>query len=303
MNSSLSGFTLTDEKALGDGLLFGDDTGFSWDFAQLVRQAGVSHVVAASGANLNFVLTLPRLIVGQYWWLFQSVSALCIVLYWNEAVHSGSLWRAIVMWLLNWLALIWGRPSNWGWNVFVVVVVTCWAAPTFLSHGFWLSVLAIIGLSISQSILSSEKKTLILTHSFSCIQKARQSIFGGAYIFLFVMGYLQWFFQSAEPRGIITTWLIQSFLDGYAWISLGDLVLNQFSQVTGVSPGLQFLQWGRGELFSLIVSILSKMTQLSIGKEWYALLLVWLVAKIVRSLRVWWKQERQWRQYEKIMGF
>lgn len=152
-------FKKEDALALGRGLLLGDDSGFSIELKRLAKSAGVTHLVAASGANLHFATSIGSLVTNKSRRVFVEVSRLVSVgLYLFLAGWSGSLWRATLHFILQFVGLFFGfRLPFWSTAVITVFFSLAWWG----NIGFWLSFLAILGLRFSQKFLPGEKRSTL----------------------------------------------------------------------------------------------------------------------------------------------
>lgn len=226
----ITSFDSSDASSLGIGLLFGDDSQFSQPFKKLVKLAGVTHLVAASGANLRFVEYWPRkLFISFSIRLFQLTSFLVICWYWNMAVQSGSLWRACLMWFLGWLAGWLGRPASPWFTLFFTILLTgLFASSFFSSHGFWLSSLAVVGMSFSQIFPRGEKINRLITHKENLMRFFQSQLTLGSWVYLLVGIYLWLNFGVFEPVGIFTTFSLDSLVPIYTWTSFIKEVINSF---------------------------------------------------------------------------
>lgn len=146
------------KASLLNGILFGDDRLFSDNFEQNLKDSGSTHLIAASGFNVNVAalsvetllkrllplrVRIPFLLGGV--WLFALFANL-----------SGSIVRAALMFtIITFLKLI-GRPIN----IFSVLVATLLVVltldPLYVANiGFLLSLAAVTGLVVSLPFLES----------------------------------------------------------------------------------------------------------------------------------------------------
>jgi len=212
-----------DQQALINGLLFGSDEGFSANLKQLTRDAGVSHLVAASGANLRFV----EILWNQVFWLFgtgfvQFTSILAVAGYWFLAEPSGSLWRASLMWTFSWLGRLVGKRIPAWYSLGMTVLLTVVAAQAFLTPGFWLSTLAIIGLFFSRLLISGEKKKALFPHVDIWSNSVALSLAEGSIIFAMVTVWLWTQYEVFQPIGIFSTWVLGSMVDPLVWLGVAQ---------------------------------------------------------------------------------
>lgn len=286
----------SDEKALTNGLLFGSDEGFSPQLKQLTREAGVSHLVAASGANLRFVESLWNLV----FWLFgshfvQCTSIVAILGYWFLAEQSGSLWRASLMWVITWVGRLRGKRIPVWFSLGIVVGLTTLFVPVFLSPGFWLSVLAIIGLFFSRSMLSGEKKKALFPQRYLLSNPVALSLAEGSTIFVMVTLWLWTQYEVFQPIGIVSTWALGYLVDPLVWFGVGESFL-QFvtAQPKELPPFLDMWQSG---IFTIFWTVLESFGQLAIRVP------AWLLAfcagvLLYTSFRSWWRRrvrQQRWK--------
>lgn len=295
-DTTTSGFSTSDVLELGKGLLFGDDSGFSYNFRSLVRAAGVTHLVAASGANLGFVLILPGMLAKrQSWWLWQILAPGVLLVYWRLAESAPSLWRAMVMWGIYWCASWRGYRLSFSRVVLILTVILLifgydyWTAP-----GYWLSFWAVLGLRFSQSIMPGENNTMFLSQWQKRRNKARRQLLIGSGVWLAVSPWIWWWWQQVSYLGIWATWLIDPWLPLYQWASLAYLTL--------VSPLEKLFFPVLEALFSVITFILQIMVSISASQMVRVatqLMTILLLISYQRLVKQWWSQKRQlaiWRR-------
>jgi competence protein ComEC len=216
-----------DQKALVEGLLFGSDEGFSRELRVLTRAAGVTHLVAASGANLRFVTALWNAIFGLFHRKFvQYSSFLGIALYWSLAEQSGSLWRASGMWGITWIGSLWGKRIPLWYSLILTILITALMARTYLSPGFWLSSLAMVGVIFSQKFFSGEKKSALFPQRKFYSKNVALLIAEGTIVFGCVSVWLVSQYNAFEPIGIYSTFLLSFFVDPLVWLGIAQLVLE-----------------------------------------------------------------------------
>jgi predicted membrane metal-binding protein len=313
-----SGFSPSDAFALGKGLLYGDDTAFSSGFRAVIASAGVTHLVAASGANLAYVLLFPQKLLGsKNRLLYQIVSLLLIWLYWSLAEQSGSLWRAMGMWFLSFLATCSGRSSLGVWNLLVwTSICSLWFRDRLFTHGYFLSSLAILGLLFSQFFKPGENNIGIIMHSKNRIcywsDLAKHMWFEGSTIFIAVEIYLWICFQSFQPMGIYTTIALQPFLPVYlalsGFLEIGQLferlMPGQFSSV--LSGGLSLVSSWQNTVFVCFYFVLQKMSQLSTQERVERCLqLALFFFFVILGKRGWgvWQRHKQFEQWRSTLDF
>lgn len=207
----------TDSLSLADGLLLGKDDGFSAEFKKLVQFTGVSHIVAASGANLVFLESIfsPLFVFSSHRSKKVFLFLGCL-LYFFIAGISGSLWRAGVMWVSTWLGSWFGRKTSLLWLLFQVVLMTVIFFPDFLtSASFWLSWLAMVGLFFSHQVVFCEKSFSYFPYTHRILNYLNKSFFTGWCVFVMVSIWLWTQYQVFQPYGILVTWGIEPFIPLY----------------------------------------------------------------------------------------
>ncbi len=136
--------------SLEKALLYGERLASSRD-RTLVREAGVSHMVAVSGANLLFLMTLllapTRRLVRRWWiqWILRLLACFFVVLLTGA---SSSMVRAGIMATLLLSAPFVGRRLTFGRALLLSVWIMTLIDPRWLwfDIGFLLSVFACLGL-------------------------------------------------------------------------------------------------------------------------------------------------------------
>lgn len=213
----------SEKDALTDGLLFGSDAGFSPELTNLTRAAGVSHLVAASGSNLHFVTSLWNAIFSLLGSRFvQYSSVIAIFAYWHLAEQSGSLWRASGMWVFTWLGRLLGRKISLWYSLGLVCLTTWIGWKQFFSPGFWLSLLAILGVSFSQKLLSGEKKSSLFPQRGFYSNSVALSLTEGSIIFGMVTLWLWPQYEVFQPIGILSTWVLGMWVEPLVWLGMGE---------------------------------------------------------------------------------
>jgi len=309
-----SGFSPGDAFALGKGLLYGDDSAFSSGFREVIASAGVTHLVAASGANLAYVLLFPQRLLGsRNRLLYQVVSFTLIWFYWSLAEQSGSLWRAMGMWLLTFVAACFGRSSLNGWILLLwTAICFLWFRDRLFTHSYFLSSLAILGLVFSQFLKSGENNIAVIMHSkkrmYFWMNLLKRMWFEGSAIFVAVEMYLWLNFQSFEPTGIYTTIFLQPFLPVYLCLSGSlEFILLLIEILPGAPPPwlLGVFVWISGQqktVFQFLLFVIRKMAEVSRHRLWensvLSLLIFFFVVLGFRAQRFWQRRKRleRWRR-------
>lgn len=302
MGMQASGFLTNDALALGWGLLYGYDNAFSLGFRELVKKSGVSHLVAASGANLEYILFYPKRLIGRRnHFGFKLVSLFLVCFYWLVAHQSGSLWRAIGMWLLRYIGHLIGRPITSTKALFFwSLLCLCFFRELLFSHSYLLSAIAIVSLAFSRKILSGENNNRIFKHSKSrmcfLLIDLKNRWLQGFIVFIGVEMYLWLFFKSFQPIGIYTTLALELLLPSYMFISTlieGEKLLFQifhFSQQSSLPRLVSFFgqvphhiqKW----LFIGFVLIMQTLSWFFLTKWGKSVVLISLIVGALQILRL-----------------
>ncbi len=202
-----------DAQALGWGFLFGHDEGFSKELRTTARAAGVSHLTAASGANIGLFQSILAPL--QFWfWPHVFLCMVMVGVYWNLSGASGSLWRASFMALWQSVSLAMGRPIHIWWMVFwvgILAIFSYWRD----SLGFWLSWIAVYGVYISQNFYSSEKESPYFPHTSKIYNSLHNMLVSGVIILIFVSVPIYFVFGEWQPNGVYGTLLSQPLVPLY----------------------------------------------------------------------------------------
>lgn len=222
-------FENSDAFALGEGFLLGKDDDFSRGFLDVVRKAGITHIVAASGANLVF---LERMLLPFFNSLAvfykKSILLLIVMSYFFVVGSSGSLWRATVMWFIRWLAWWWGRRVSLSWLLVLTVIITYVFKRDFLqSASFWLSWLAMLGVWFSHLKIFREKKRAFFSQQQKFIFATREMFFTGWGVLLFVSLWLWPQYKVFQPHGVLVTWGIDPIVLPYMVLAMLKTLLEQ----------------------------------------------------------------------------
>lgn len=146
-----------DVGGLAVGILLGGSGLLSRDLNNAFRTVGLSHVVAASGYNLIFVIGWInalgiRFLGKRLAMLFAIVGT---ILYMFISGMSASIIRAGIMTIISITALYFGRKSDPIWSLVLAAVIMIIVDPFIISDiGFQLSIAATLGVLLSTSSLS-----------------------------------------------------------------------------------------------------------------------------------------------------
>lgn len=138
------------ERALMAGFLLGDTRELPRDVEEQFRAAGLTHLLAVSGANVAFVLALVRPLLRRLPLRAQLVAGLTVLVVFGTMTRwEPSVLRACAMAACSMTALYLGRPAA-GIRVLALAVVVLVLADPFLVHsiGFLLSCGASAGIAV-----------------------------------------------------------------------------------------------------------------------------------------------------------
>lgn len=217
----MTGEIESEALALARGFLLGDEGSFSPGMKQLFRQAGITHLTAASGANLGLVAWLtapwtrlwPRLAADI--WL-----GLAYWQYWRLTGGSGSLWRATIFAAGFLLARGLGRRFSWQYGLGLTIILTWLAGNYFRSIGYWLSLLAVAGLYFSRGTQSGEKHSCLLTQPQRLLRRIFTPLKHSILIFSAVAPILWFSFGNLSPFGVLITPLVSWLVFPYQLTAL-----------------------------------------------------------------------------------
>lgn len=249
-----------DSIELGKGLALGNDEGFSREMKELTREAGISHLTAASGSNIQLVQSLAFPWKKLYWPLLFSQGCLILIYLWVSG-SSGSLLRASWQALYATVARCLGRPILPLWSLFGVVIVGVslgWSS----GLGFWLSWLAVVSLYLSQALLSGEATNLLFPQAFQFYNTARKEVMTGSMVLLFVSSLIWWYFDEWQPQGLVSTVLSQPLTTPYLGVFLLFVLFEEGNKVAQRS--LAFLS----PLFAIGTFVTLHLLEFQFGVFW-----------------------------------
>lgn len=294
--------------ALGWGLVLGDDQDFSAEMTSLAKAAGVSHLTAASGANIQLFQSTAKPLGSWFWgqWL---VRALIIPLYWILSGPSGSLWRASLGSGVLTAATLWGRPVLIWWLLGLILITT--SLTTWWSAiGFWLSWLAVLGLHVSQRLLPGEDNHPLLPQIRAINNFGLGQLIPGTVILLFVSYPLWRLFGVWQPHGVFATLLTQPFLTPYIVIFAVSVLALESNRVafdfTRLDLDIPMMIFGAtASVLLWLLNVLGSIWQFSAWiPGWSSNLLVIVVTGWIAH-RLWrgWRQRRYARREARQWGW
>jgi competence protein ComEC len=138
------------ERALVAGFLVGDTRGVPPAIDERFRDAGLTHLLAVSGANIAFVLSLAAPVLRRFGLRGRLVGGLALLMLFGTMTRwEPSVLRATAMTAASMVALYLGRPTA-GLRVLALTAGVLLAADPFLVHsvGFLLSCGASAGILV-----------------------------------------------------------------------------------------------------------------------------------------------------------
>src|SRR3989344_4406215 len=140
------------EAGLMTGILLGAKSSLDASLKQDIQNAGLTHVVVASGTNLTFVsglvFAVALILAGRRW-----ANLWAIPMIWIYGLMSGfepPVVRAAIMVTFTYIARFLGRPSGtWRGLVIAVYLILLYDPEIMTDLGFQLSVAAMSGIIIS----------------------------------------------------------------------------------------------------------------------------------------------------------
>lgn len=232
------------ESSLLVGILLGSDQQFTKEFEENIRNAGVSHIIAASGYNISILVIASKKIfsfLNRKGYLISS-----LVLIWMFTFLSGlapSLLRATVMSSMYLLSDMFGRKGSGG-----VVLIYALTLLTVLNP----YILFDIGFMLSFA------STLSLTLFLPCIERVSKSKYLKSYLFptfsctLFALPISMYYFKTVTFISILTNMLVLPILE--QTLLWGLLILPTYSFTNFFINGTRV----QLSLFVSIVEYLSK---------------------------------------------
>lgn len=236
-----------DALSLANGFLLGEDDGFSKAFKELVKKTGVTHLVAASGANLVFLeMILGPLVFHLSANQKKVFFSLTTVLYFLLVGESGSLWRATVMWFVTWGGLWLGRRTSLVIVLFQTVILTFLLRPDWLeSASFWLSWLAMTGVYFSHLVRFREKDYCFFPKKRAVSNYLNVSLLTGWWVLAWVSLWLWTQYGVFQPHGIVVTMGIEPLIPLYM------ILAAQWKTAGLVCSGLQMAWCSWWRVFSV----------------------------------------------------
>lgn len=268
-------FTRT-ESALVKGILWGEKIQ-DFKLKKSMRDAGLSHLTAISGANISWVLSflLPTILSfgidkrKAFW-----IGTLCIIAFVIFVGLGASVIRAAIMAWLMWLAKLIGRPAQSKHILLVTLTIYVWVEPTSLLYNasLALSFLAMIGLTMAEDI----KKGKDQTKSSLFIESMKEAVFTCLAATLLTTPYIIWAFGRTNLLGIIANlivapvipWLmifgaLTLFFAYPAWIALPAkgmiaFIISVSDRVAKFGALNIFLSWQNMLLLYFLIFFLSR---------------------------------------------
>jgi len=156
-------------------MLLGDRTELSPQIRELYQDGGIVHVLSISGLHVTLLgMGLYQLLRRLY--VRMDVAALCagsvLVLYGIMTGMSVSACRAIGMFLLRMLAVLWGRTYDLLTATAVLACGMLILVPTYgMNSGFWLSFGSILGIGVVLPVLETAGRNLTIWETHGAATK------------------------------------------------------------------------------------------------------------------------------------
>lgn len=213
--------TESDVWALFPSVLWGEAKGLSYTTQQTFRELGISHLFAASGANIAYLASFFEPLSTTKWRrALALLLPICLLLY-AVRVNTPSLWRAVGMWSIVWMGGRMGRKVSLLWSLGCVFCLMLFFPAIFGSVSFQLSCAAILGMCFSQAFLSREN-TPAGFRGPVFLRKFFDACCVSAVVSLTVACVTWWHFREVNFFGIVGTLLLSNlfaFLFRFALIA------------------------------------------------------------------------------------
>lgn len=161
IESLLGPYVAGDVSSLVMGLVFGGGKSLSRSFLDVVKVAGISHVLSASGSNVSLVLLIGSGIFRKrFGRIFTAiVSLLGVLAYLAVSGCSSPLLRASLTAVLTLLGTsLWKRKPHQGWILVITCAVMIFISADYLADlSFQLSVAACIGILLAPKLFPDKK--------------------------------------------------------------------------------------------------------------------------------------------------
>ena len=148
--AALAGTMRPSSAALLRGMVLGDDSALAVPLREAMRDAGLSHLMAASGQNVLLLTTLVLLLgaaAGAPWSWRLTMAIAVVAVYVPLAGAGPSIQRAAVMGVAGLVAALAGRPASRWYAVLLAAAVTLTLDPRAVGDlGWQLSFVAVLGL-------------------------------------------------------------------------------------------------------------------------------------------------------------
>ena len=219
------------DATLAAGMLYGDATFTAKDKIK-IRAAGISHIVAVSGANILFLLVLIRWIayrlvrVRRFRQIADMIGILLIVVLTGA---SSSVLRAGLMLVLYGSAWSFGRKASFSRMLLLTAVVLVMVEPRRLlfDAGFLLSCFACIGLLHAAQPRSLEPDA---SEQEGIVEKLE--LRATWYASVWTMPFQLWFFGGVSWLGLITNALVLFIVPWIQVLTVVTIILPVFSATT-----------------------------------------------------------------------
>jgi len=137
-------------------MLLGDKSLLEEDLQELFSEAGIAHIIAISGLHISIIAEgIEKLLKGKLG--DKKAGSLALVMIWLYALWTGcalATIRAALMLSVRRASRLFSRSYDPVCGIaFSMLVILVWKPMYFLSSGFWLSYMALIGMSAGSAIV------------------------------------------------------------------------------------------------------------------------------------------------------
>ena len=227
----ISAYLSRDASALLIALLTGRKEYIHLGFIDLVRYNGLNHLLALSGFHLSLIIMIL-----QYMWVLIGkvlhrninryiIDIVTIVLVWGYCIFIGfipSLYRAAVMFTISVCIRLYYNKSTFIVVWCISLCVLSFAVPSIMySHGFILSMLALLGIEIGL------RYACILNKILPLFLAAPLSI--GMWASILTTWYVYIFFGASYPVGIIMSILLTPLVALFMCIGIVFIILSSIA--------------------------------------------------------------------------
>ena len=221
------------EASVMTAILLGDKSGVDREMRDLYQRNGIVHILSISGLHITIIgMGIYKLLrnLGLPVWIAALTGAVILVLYGIMTGLGVSVCRAIGMYLLRMLGLLWGRTYDMLTALAVVGCVAVMMHPAWLTHmGFLLSYVSVLGLGMLLPALAEigegrprkpgffvEGPIRRLVHKGACVVWGilREGMLAGISITLTTLPIQLWFSYEISKYSILLNALVLPLMSG-----------------------------------------------------------------------------------------